>query len=153
MAFLAAAIPYIAGAATVLSAAGAIKQGQDQAFQAAQQAAALRNQANADEAAAQRTAIQSRREAQYALSRGQALAAASGAGATDPTVVNVLGQIKGEGEYHALTALYEGGTAGGNALSASTAVMNEGRAARQAGYLKGITTLFSGGTTLATKYG
>jgi len=153
MAFLAAAVPYIAAAATVVSTAGAIKQGQDQAFQAQQQAAALRNQANADEAAAQRMAQNSRRQAQYAISRGQALAASSGAGATDPTVVNVLGQIAGEGEYHALTSLYEGSTAGGNAMSEATAYDNAAQSYKRAGVIKGAATIFGGGTTLATKYG
>lgn len=152
MAFLAAALPYIAGAATVVSTVGAIQQGVEQRHQADAAAMALRNQANADEAAAQRTAINSRRQASYAISRGQALAASSGAGASDPTVVNVLGQIAGEGEYHALTALYEGGTSGGNALSEATAARSEGRAYQRAGNMKGISTLLTGGTDLYTKY-
>lgn len=152
MAFLAAAIPYIAAASTVISTVGAIKQGQDQAFQAQQQAAALRNQANADEAAAQRTAQNTRRQTDYVMSRARAIAASSGAGASDPTVVNVEGEIAGQGEYNALTSLYEGSTAGGNARSQATAVYNEGQAAKSAGYLRGATTLLSGGTTLYTKY-
>ena len=153
MAFLAAALPYIAGAATVVSTVSAIQQGNDARHQADAQALALRNQANADAAAAQRTAVNSRRQAQYAISRGQALAASSGAGATDPTVASVLGQIAGEGEYHALTSLYEGGTSSQNLNSQATAASSEGRAYQRAGYLKGISTLMTGGTTLATKYG
>ncbi len=153
MAILAAALPYIAGAATVVSTAGAIQQGVDARHQADEQTIALRNQANADQAAAERTAINSRRQTAYVVSRGQALAAASGAGATDPTVMSVLGQISGEGEYHALTSLYEGGTQGQNLNSQATAASSEGKAYQRAGYLKGISTLLTGGTTLATKYG
>jgi hypothetical protein len=157
MAFLAAAAPYIAAASTVIGAAGAIKQGQDANAQAQAQALALRNQANADQAAAERTAIETRRQASYLVSRGQALAAASGAGATDPTVVSVLGQIKGEGEYGALTQLYEGDTAAGNARSGAQASINEGRAAASAGNLRALTTVLSGAgnigsRSLATKY-
>lgn len=153
MAFLAAAIPYIAGAATVLSTASAIQQGVEQRHQADIQAMDLRNQANADAAAAQRQAIDERRKAQYMVSRGQALAASSGAGATDPTVLSVLGQIAGEGEYHALTSLYEGGTQSENLRSAAQAASNEGDAAYRSGIVKGISTLMTGMTTLKTKYG
>jgi len=152
MAFLAAAAPYIAAASTVVSTASAIKQGADQKQQAEAQAITLRNQANADEAASQRAAITSRRQANYAISRGQALAAASGAGASDPTVVGLLGNIAGQGEYNALTQLYEGDTEGGNARSQSQAAINEGNAYQKAGYLKGVSTILTGATTLATKY-
>ena len=153
MAFLAAALPYIAGAATVVSTVGVVQQGVEQRHQADVAAMNLRNQANADAAAGERQSIQDRRQASYLVSRGQALAAASGAGATDPTVLSVLGQISGEGEYHALTSLYEGGTRSQNLSSQATATSSEGRAAEQAGRLKGISTLLTGGTTLATKYG
>lgn len=157
MAFLAAAAPYIAAASTVIGAVGAIKQGQDAKTQAQAQALALTNKANADAAASQRQAIDYRRQAQYAMSRGQALAAASGAGATDPTVVNILGQISGEGEYRALTSLYTGETGEQNALSDAQASRNEGDAAARAGVLRGVSTVLSGGTnlgyrSLATKY-
>jgi len=152
MAFLAAAAPYLMAASTAISAASAIKQGADQRQQAESQAIQLKNQANADEASAQRSAITSRRQANYAISRGQALAAASGAGASDPTIASVLGNIAGQGEYNALTQLYEGDTEGGNARSNATAAINEGNAYQRAGFLKGISTVLTGGTTLATKY-
>lgn len=154
MAFLAAAAPYLMAAGTAVSVVSSVKQGQDAAQQAEANALQLRNQANADSAAAQRSAINSRKQAEYAMSRGQALAAASGAGATDPTVVNLLSGIAGEGEYRALTSLYEGDTAAGNANAQATAAVNEGNAYKQAGYLKGISTVLSGGSTLLkTKYG
>lgn len=153
MAFLAAAIPYIAAASTVVGAVGAIKQGQDQQFEAQQQAAALRNQANADAAASDRQAIQQRRQSGYLQSRVQALAAASGAGATDPTVLSIQGQIAGEGEYHALTSLYEGSTSSENLRAQSQAAINAGQSAARAGVLKGIATPLVGATSLYTKYG
>lgn len=152
MAFLAAAVPYIAAASTVVGAVGAIQQGQAQQQQAQAQALALRNQANSDAAVGQRQAIEARRQTSYLVSRGQALAAASGAGATDPTVMNVLGQLSGEGEYHALTSLYEGGTRAGNAISGAQADINAGDAAARAGVLKGVTTVLTGTTNIASKY-
>lgn len=153
MAFLAAAIPYIAAASTVVGTYSAIKQGQDQQQQAQAQALALRNQANADAAASQRQAEETRRQTGYVLSRAQALAASSGAGATDPTVVNLEGNIAGRGEYNALTQLYEGNISEGNLNSQAEAARNAGRATARAGVLKGVTTALSGGTSLYTKYG
>lgn len=162
MAFLAAAVPYIAAASTVIGVAGSIQQGQAQQQQAQAQALALRNQANADAAAGQRQAIEARRQTSYLVSRGQALAAASGAGATDPTVTNLLGRLSGEGEYHALTSLYEGGTRAGNAISGAQADVNAGNAAARSGFLSGISkglsgaanvnTLLTGSTSIASKY-
>lgn len=59
-------------------------------------------------AAAQRTAAEQRRQATITASRALALAAASGGGASDVTVTNLLGRIAGEGAYRAGVALYEG---------------------------------------------
>lgn len=165
MAFLAAAAPYLAAAGTAVTVISAGQQAAAQRQQADAQAVALKNQANADAAASERQANNERRQGQYLMSRAQALAAASGAGATDPTVLNTEGQIAGQSEYNALTSIYEGGTPEQNALSAAQAARNTGRAARQAGTLNmissgiggvsRISTILNsqGDTTLATKYG
>lgn len=153
MAFLAAAAPYLAAAGTAVTVLSEAKAGADANAQAKAQAAAFVNKANADAAAAERQAIQSRREGQYLASRAQAIAAASGAGASDPTVANIIGGIKGQSEYTALTQLYEGETDAGNALSNSQAVRNEGRAAQGAGTLRGVSTVLSGASDMYWKYG
>ncbi len=59
-------------------------------------------------AASQRTALEERRQADLVASRGLAVAAASGGGVSDPTVINTLARTKGEGYYRASVALYEG---------------------------------------------
>lgn len=48
------------------------------------------------------------RQANLVTSRAQALAAASGGGALDPTVVNNVARISGEEAYRKATALYQG---------------------------------------------
>lgn len=68
----------------------------------------LNQKANQDAASAERQQITAERQTELALSRTQALAAASGGGATDPTVLNVEGQIARQGTYNALSALYNG---------------------------------------------
>ena len=59
-------------------------------------------------AAAQRKAQDQALQTKYAESRLQALAAGSGGGATDPTIINLGSNIAGQGEYNALSALYSG---------------------------------------------
>lgn len=59
-------------------------------------------------AASQRQALEERRQADLVASRALAVAAASGAGVSDPTVVDIISRTKGEGHYRAAVALYEG---------------------------------------------
>lgn len=59
-------------------------------------------------ASAQRDAFEENRKAELVSSRALAVAAASGGGASDPSVVNMISQIKGEGVYRAGIALYDG---------------------------------------------
>ena len=78
-----------------------------------QQAADVRalqfeQQAGQERAASQREAAAARRRKRLAQSTLQARAAASGAGALDPTVLDLEGDIEEEGEFQALSALFEG---------------------------------------------
>jgi len=59
-------------------------------------------------AAATIAAVEERRQANLRESRAIALAAASGAGASDPSVASIIGRIRGEGVYRANVALYQG---------------------------------------------
>ena len=59
-------------------------------------------------AASQRQANEELRQADLVASRALAVAAASGGGVSDPTVVDILARTRGEGVYRASQALYEG---------------------------------------------
>lgn len=59
-------------------------------------------------AAGQRQALEEERKAGLLASRAIAVAASSGGGVSDPTIVNLLARTKGEGVYRASVALYEG---------------------------------------------
>ncbi|MGH6629477.1 MAG: hypothetical protein ACREB3_07075, partial [Burkholderiales bacterium] len=59
-------------------------------------------------AISQREALEQRRQADLVASRNLALAAASGGGASDPTIVRLLSNIAADGAYRAAVALYEG---------------------------------------------
>lgn len=137
----------------LLSAGGKISEANAKAADLRFQAEQLEAQAGLKRATSQREAIEQKREARLAQSRGLAVAAASGGGADDPTVVNILAGIEGEGEYRALTALYNGeetargmeAQAGANRRSASSV--------KKAGLLGAAGTVLSTGASLFDRYG
>ena len=160
-----AAFAAIAG--TALSTAAAIQQGRqaEAAGKARQQAAEaeaarLRIQAGQERALSQRQALGKRREARLRASRAQAVAAASGAGALDPDVVNRLGNIEGEGTFQALMALAAGEDRAKGLTSRAdlrqfegAAARAEGRARRNTAFLRAGGSLLSSVGTFAGKFG
>jgi hypothetical protein len=152
MAWLAAVAPYFAAAGTVVSAVqqqNAAKQAQLNAdFEADQ----YEDVANAELAASQREAEQARRESRYLQSRAQAVSAASGAGATDPTVVNLIGDLEEEGEYSALTALYNGSQRADVARKTGVMTRRRGEAYRRTGNMNAFATVLDGASSMA-RYG
>ena len=72
------------------------------------QAAQLRQQAGQERATSQRSASEKRRQGRLLASRALAVAGASGAGAGDPTVEKIIGDIGAEGEFRALSEMFIG---------------------------------------------
>lgn len=160
---------------TVLSAVGQYQQGKAQQklmnYQAQQaqnianaQAAQLEYKAGQERAAAQQRMIEAGRQKRVALSRAQALAASSGWGSLDPSVINLLGDLETQGEYNKGTAYYEGEESAKGAeydaaltRSQGTAQANidrfSGKMYKQAGIIGATTTLMQGGSSLMDKYG
>src|SRR3569833_3012205 len=103
---MAVAMAALALVGSVISAIGGVASGvaanNESKFEAQQQ----EMQGNEDFAATQRDAEQKRKEAEGVNSRAQAVAAASGAGADDPTIVQLMTQTTGQGELNAQTSLY-----------------------------------------------
>lgn len=71
-------------------------------------AAQLRSNAGQAQAASQRQAYEVDKATQLATSRALAVAAASGGGASDPTVVGMMANLAAEGSYQKEIALYSG---------------------------------------------
>jgi len=150
---MAAAIPFIViAASTLLSASSQASAGAQAQGNANFRAGQLNQEANATEAASQRTASEQRRQAGIINSRVQALAAGSGASATDPTVLNIEGNIAKEGEYNALTALYNGDTQAGSMRAEAVNVQKSGANAASAGSMNAFSTILSRGSSLYDKY-
>jgi hypothetical protein len=82
--------------------------GEQQQAAALFQAAQLRQNAGQAQAGAQRAAWDADIQAKYIASTAIANAAASGGGASDPTVVNLIARNASEGAYRKAIALYQG---------------------------------------------
>ena len=131
-----------------------------------------------ERATSHRAAAEERRQMRLAQSKLLARAAAGGGGALDPTVVNLDAQLEGEGEYRALTQLFQGeerardlesgaalkryegaqyGVAGNYARASgkrtATLTRQGGSQARDSYNMKAVGTLVGGGGSLAGKYG
>jgi hypothetical protein len=152
MAFLASAAPYILAAGTVVSAVNQQNAGIQNKMNADFEAGQMDKQANNELAISQREAEQARRESRYLQSRAQSIAAASGAGATDPTVVNLIGDLEQEGEYNAMTALYNGQERANTLRTGGSITRRQGKAYRNAGNTNALSTVISGASSMA-RYG
>lgn len=83
-------------------------EGQQRKAAANAEATVLESNATQAVAVAQRNMIDTQRVAKLTESRAQALAAASGGGATSPTALKVVADIAREGSYNSAKALYQG---------------------------------------------
>lgn len=156
----------IAAAGVVMQAMAQKQQGDASAadaagrYAAAQYAAAqLRQNAGQAQAASQRTAISQDRNTRYILSQGLAQAAASGGGASDPTVVNAFAQLAGEGAYRRAVALYEGDEKARALNDQADATeysgqlgLYAGQQSQSASNFAAVGSLVQGGASLYSKY-
>lgn len=110
-------------------------------------------------AAAQRTALEEGRKSKLLESRALALAAASGGGASDPTVTKLISSLAAEGAYRSEVAMYQGEERARKLRMGVAAKEFEGEQALQAGEAKAdayqIHALSSliGGASMFGRYG
>ncbi len=91
-------------------------------------------------------AIQDRRRAAYVASNARAAIAGSGMATTGTTAERVVGDIRGEGEYRALTSLYQGEDRANELDYRAGQMRTGGSNAVKAGWLSGISTVLSSGS-------
>ena len=139
-------------AGTAMSAFGKIEAGNQQK-QALDANAAMWNMAAGQSVASGIQGAEiARRRAKYVASSARAATAASGMTTTGASAVAQGGLIRGEGEYNALTQLYQGeGQAGELAFRGANAI-SEGNASQAAGWMAGTGSALSGGTDWYTRY-
>jgi hypothetical protein len=146
----AAAIPYILMAASAaVTIVGQQQAAKDQQRAAEFQAKQYEQKAGQERAMAQRQAIEDRRQANLAISRAQAIA---GGGAGDDGVLNLTGRIAAEGEYNALTSLYEGEQSALGREMQGTGLRMEGQSKRRAANWQSASTIMSTSSSMYGKY-
>lgn len=127
--------------------AGAAQQAQDN-YVAAEDRIIGKNQAATGVAQGQ----EELRQMDYRLSKAQSAAAASGGGASDPTVVSIMGQLEQESQYRSQVSQYEGFEKQRQSNRDAALKIYEGDQAKQAGNIKAVGDLFSGASSLVSKY-
>jgi hypothetical protein len=142
-----------AGLATTLLSTGVAARNSSAMGKA--QARAYNAEAKAEKVRGQYAAVEERRLARYAQSRALAVAGASGAGASDPTVMNTIGDLEAEGEYRALTSLFNGEQRARSQTMQANIARSEGKAGSVMSLMRGGATLLNNGmvTDWLEKYG
>lgn len=154
-------------AGSLTSAMGAYSAGSAAAANGARQQAAaqftaaqLEQQAGQTEASGQRAGAEQTRQAMLLNSRALALAAASGGGATDPTVVTLLSRTAAEGAYRSAVAIYQSEEQARQLRLKAAATSYEGDLALASGQDKqkayetaAFGSLLTGAASLYSKYG
>lgn len=107
------------------------RQGIAQQFAAEFSAEQMDEQAGVALAASQQAANEERRMSAVLQSRALAVAGASGAGVSDPTMLRIVGSIAEEGELAAQTRMYEGTEAARSLRIQAEVARYEGRMARE----------------------
>lgn len=149
-----ATIASVAGlAGSVVSAIGTIAAGQAQKRAANFEAQQLEIRGKEERAAAQREAFQTAREKGLIQSRQQALAASSGAGALDPTILDLASDVEGEGTYRELLAQYGGEERAKGARAQAAGARMSGRAAATGSMFDAAGTILGGFSTFYDRFG
>ena len=134
---------------TVFQTVGPIAQGVAMQREAGAEARQYEVAAGQARAAAQRGAAEERRKARLVQSRARAVAEG---GASDVGVVNTMADIAAEGEYRALTALYEGEERARGYEDTAAARRYSGRQSLLSGIVAGSSTFLKEQPDLFSKY-
>ena len=132
------------GLGTLLTTAGTLYSGVRAMQTGNQQASILQQKGEQELAIAQRKAMESRRQKDLVLSRQRAVAAASGGGATDPTVMSIMGQTEKQGEYNALMDMYNGRTMRADLFNEAASAKASGRDALIGSVISAGSGIYSG---------
>lgn len=152
MAFAAAAIPWIQGAAAVIGAVSAIQQGRAQQAAANYNAQISMQNAEISRADAEMQAAQVQRENVLRLGAIRAAQGASGGAAGEGSVLDVLGDVAAQGELERQFVLYQGEQRARGFTNTAQLDRYSGQQARSAGYLRAGTELLSGGARAYSSY-
>lgn len=138
---------------TLLSAKGSADSGKAADRAARYRARQLEQNAGQAVAAATMEAQEEERKSALIASRAIAVAAASGAGVLDPTVVRILQGIEAEGALASATQMYNGYEEARGMREQAKATRFEGKAYKRAGRTKALSTILGGARDAANTWG
>ena len=93
------------------------------------------------------------RRTDYVVSNAKSRIAGGGLTTTGTSAEEVIGGIKGQGEYEALTQLYQGEDRANELDFRAGQMRTQGSNAVTGGWIGGLSTVLSGGTSFYDKYG
>lgn len=103
---------------------------------------AMQRKGDLEATAAQQQADAKRRETNLLLSRQKAVAAASGAGASDPSVLSVMEKTKAQGDYSAMMDMYNGTVSRSDLYAEGDTVRREGKSKLRGSFMDAATTIY-----------
>jgi hypothetical protein len=121
----------------------ALNEGAQKRKALVKKAEGLTDAANRTKAVATAEMAEEQRLKEQMESRAIAVAAASGAGIDDPTMVQLIGDLNTEGEYRIMSRLFVGETEAEGLQEQSYAARREGEAALNAAYVKVVKSAIS----------
>jgi len=146
-------LPYIMTAvSTVMSMSAKKQQGEQAQASANYQANQLDQSAGQQFASAQRASMSDEQQARLAQSRALAVAAASGGGVSDPTVMSIMSRLAGEGTYRSMVDLYQGREKARQLEDQANAARLQGGIASSNSNYSSAATLVSGASSMYSKY-
>lgn len=152
--FLKAAPTLLGIGGTFLGAKGKFDAGSLAQRQAYNEADQLETKAGFTRAISQRNAVEHTKQAELVNSRAKAVAAASGGGASDPTIINMMARTAEEGLIRSLNEMASGESEARYLEKQAKYRREEGDDAKKAGKTSAISTILSGGSKLLMeKYG
>ena len=137
-------LPMVAGG---IGAVGTIYEGNVAQQNANFEAKQLKEQANREVGLAGERAAKVARDAKLANSRNLAVAAASGAGAADPTVLKIMGDVEAQGVHNSLTEMYKGFSRKADLLTEANVRKIGGANAKTGSFIGAAGTLLDGVST------
>jgi hypothetical protein len=138
---------------TLVSAAGTIAAGQASRRAAEYRAAQVDIRSREERAAGQLEARELARERRLALSRNQAVAAASGFSADDPGALDLAGDVASRGAFQEALARYGGESRGAGLRAEAQGLRLSGEAAERSAYFSAAGTILGGVSTMFERFG
>jgi len=135
----------LALASTVAGVGGSLLQGQAAKKQANFEADQAQKAGAEKLAASTRQAEDTRRKTNILMSNEKAAAAADGGGTTNPTILDIIGDTAGRGEFLANSDIYDGQAAQSSAKDQASIARARGKNAQMASYFDAAATGLKGG--------